>query len=211
MTRKRLVLLSTLSLASVGLWSQFTVVGQEAGAIPHAHTDPVLMSQAHNAIGGAQANRQMLRVSVDGKAEPELVPDAYAYRHLLAATAMSDTLTADQAAFVRARVRRIGLSALDQSSYEAALAQVHLRDELARIEEERRLLTRDRATAMSAAAAGTLAGLRNQEKNLLARAYNDVLRGLSAEGAARLDVHVRHVVKRQIKILTGVSHGVTLH
>ena len=168
------------------------------------------MHQAHNVTGAAQTNRQMLRVSVDGKTDPDLVPDAYAYRHLLAATAMSDTLTPNQAAFVRARVRRIGLSAVDEASYEATLVQMRLRDELSRIEKERKALTRDRVTAMSAAAAGMLATLRNQERSLLASAHSDILRGLSAEGAARLDAHVRQVVKRQIKILSGVSHAFTV-
>lgn len=209
MTRKVPLLLSTLSLASVGLCSQLTIVGQ-GGATPHA--DREFMPSAHNTMGSAQRNRQMLRVSVDGKTEPELVPDAYAYRHLFAATAMSDALTPDQTAFVRARVRRIGLSDPDRASYEAALSRVRVRDELARIEEDRKLLTRDRVTTTSAAAArASLGSLRNQEKELLARAHREVLRGLTAGGAATLDAHVRLVVKRQIKILSGVSHGTTVH
>lgn len=211
MTRKRLLLLSTLSLASVGLCSQFSIVGQGKSGRHMRIPDQEFMRPAHNAIGAAQSNRQMLRVSVDGKTEPELVPDAYAYRHLFAATAMSDALTPEQMAFVRARVRRIGLSGLDRASYETALSRLRVRDELARIEEERKLLTRDRGTAMSAAVAGTLGRLRDQEKDLLARAYSEVLRGLSAEGAATLDAHVRLVVKRQIKILSGVSHGASVH
>lgn len=153
----------------------------------------------------------MLRVSVDGRFEPELVPDAYAYRHLLAATALSDSLTADQTAFVRARIRRIGLSALDRASYEVTLERVGLRDELARIQDERKTLTRDRVTALSAVADGRIAALRARERQALARSQQELLRGLSAEGAAVLDTHVKQVVKRQIKILSGVSHGSAGH
>lgn len=191
--RRRWLCVALLGVVTAGF--QFAHTLREGGAVPLA----------------AQENRRMLAVSVDGRTDPELVPDEYAYRHLLAATALSEKLTPEQRAFVRARVRRIGLSDLDRAAYEAGLQRAGVRDELARIDEERKALTRDRTTALAASAAGTLAHLRSQEEDVLVRARQEVLRGLSSAGAAVLDSHVRLVVKRQIRILTGPAHGPAAH
>ena len=147
---------------------------------------------------GAATHRHELRVAVNGKDHPELIPDEYAYRHFIEATAFSDQQTASERDASRARVEGIGFSDADNRVYEDTLKQMRVHDELGRIAHERRALTADSLQGASAARS-----LQAARRNLLDETRERLLLSLSPEGRAALDKHIQENVKERIQILTG--------
>jgi hypothetical protein len=149
--------------------------------------------------------RHTLEVLVDGRTHPELIPTDYAYRHLLMATAPSQTASPKLRLFVEGRIKLIGLSKADATIYESTLRELRLRDELARIATTRASLDAQLARRF-APAIQAMHRLDAERRDLLARAKTEVLRNVSSEGVLLLEHHLETYVKPRIQILGGNVH-----
>jgi hypothetical protein len=158
----------------------------------------VLASAASNK---PKATHHKLSVTVDGSKTPHLIPDEYAYHHLLAATAISGSHTPGQLLWIRARIKRIGFSEFDAARFEATLSGIGLGDELRRLSKERVALSA-KARNGDPTAAKKLRELHDGQQQLTRDATARVIAALSPEGVVRFNEHIRDTVKRHVKILS---------
>jgi hypothetical protein len=201
MQPKHLRALLGVATALVILVSAVTVARRSDASDPPIDTigsNHLLASVAPNE---PKATHHKLNVTVDGSKTPHLIPDDYAYHHLLAATAISGSHTPGQLLWIRARIKRIGFSEFDAARFEATLSGIGLGDELRRISKERVALSA-RARDGDPIAAKKLRELHDWQQQLIRDAKTRVIAALSPEGVALFKEHIRDTVKRHVKILS---------
>ena len=207
MTRRHLpLLLVVVSVAvvsaSIGVGLNMIVPTMQAESSTVSANVPVALARQGNVPAHTG---HKLEVLVDGRTHPERIPTEYAYRHLLMATAPSETAPPKLRLFVEGRIKLIGLSKADATIYESTLRTLRLRDELARIATERTSLDAQLAGRVGPAIR-TMQRLDAERRDLLARAKTAVQRNLSAEGVMLLERHLETYVKPRIQILGGNVH-----
>jgi hypothetical protein len=138
-----------------------------------------------------------LTLAVDGAKNPELVPDALAYRHFLLSTIPPDSAAAGESSKrQQLRLARLGLEAHDRKEYIHAMGQA--RESLVLIAVQR--------ASWSSPPLNTPTGremlkrLAEQEAQVFEDTRQRLRHSLTTEGFGRLDAHVRGDVKRQIRI-----------
>jgi hypothetical protein len=146
----------------------------------------VSQASAHD----GSSHQPKLALLVDGAKNPERIPDAIAYRHLISVTAMSSEVSEKEARMRLALLRRIGLSQRDLDTYVASLNGVR-----------ERLSSLDAAQRVAAPAQlERLSELKAQREQLLDEAAARVRATLSAEGVQRVQAHIDGHVKPRVKI-----------
>lgn len=134
-----------------------------------------------------------LPIAADGSKDPDSIPVALAYRHLIRFLAVPDANPpTDLLARRDHQLRQIGFSKLDNAA--AALALRGVREQLDSIEEERKSIDTAAADALH------FSELMTRERDLLDSAGERLRSALSVGGAARLDKHVYEHVRRRIVI-----------
>lgn len=208
MARKRLLMTLLVSAGGLALCAG----GIMARSDLSASSSPGASYAAHRfgASGGhagvdGRMGTPKLRVITNGKHNPERIPDAYAYRHLLSVMAPTDGASPKLDMLHDAIMERMRLSAADVERFDGALRRVGLRAQLNRIAREREAFS-VAATNKSPTAGMNLNRLMAEERALMQRAREEVVGALSAEGVRLLDEYVQQKTKRQIKVLGGVSH-----
>lgn len=130
---------------------------------------------------------------IDGRTNPELIPDDLAYHHFLLAISEHRNISELEAKRREAFLRPVGLSREDQARVISALAGV--REDLDAVTEKRwRLMAGtdpDRDTL--------LMGLKAEENTILQNARDRL--NLSNDGQALLDKYVRTRVKSHIVVM----------
>jgi hypothetical protein len=190
-TRSLAVSVSPASLALFALMVPAYARTVHAETSTNASVTTAAEAAQHAAHTGAMA---MLPIAVDGAKDPERVPTAVAYRHLIAIIAIRDhDASAESIERRRVHLSRIGLSEADEQALSAALRGVG--DELNSLEQARRNTPSD-----AFGAALDLNAIRVQERDLLDTARERFGSTLSADGSARFDSYVQQHVKRRIVI-----------
>ena len=140
------------------------------------------------------AGASKVALSIDGQVTPERVPDEVAYRHFISVTAVG--LGASAADFHRrdAILEQVGLSGADRRAYVAATITV--KGALQRIERNMETLHLDIAAVDA---------LKQERGSLLDNAALRALSSLSADGVARMRLHINERVKRHIRIYSQVQ------
>jgi hypothetical protein len=178
--------------ASMSADSPLPNAGQPKEGLPSAPAPSVPHPQ-----GGTTAGSQ-LRVAVRGDETPELIPDRLAYYHLIRAAAIESSTDGAAALLRRGHMmEQIGLSPDDREVFIAALEGV--REELTRIELDRRQWTFDTSTARA-----SLELLKQQEVQAMEWAQARLETNLSQDGLRRVDNYVHDSVKRRIVIYNTV-------
>jgi hypothetical protein len=142
-----------------------------------------------------------LPVVVDGSRDPELVPDAVAYRHLFSTTTVPSNASTEQVKRQLSRLAPVGFDDTDRDTYVQHMQS--LRGTLDSI-------AADRAPWSSLEAAGTATGqvvLKNsieREKQVFEGTRQLLQIALTQNGVQRLELYARNHVKRHIKIYGSV-------
>jgi hypothetical protein len=144
---------------------------------------------------GTSVSTLEIPLAVDGKVNPDAIPDAVAYRHFMSASAVPSEATPEQLRRRTAFLKRVRLSESDEAGYIQATQFV--RDDIDRIQAQRVQFRGSLATATTEAA---LRSLQAEEASVFQQARNRLAIELSAEGAQRLHEYIRNQVKPRIRI-----------
>lgn len=145
---------------------------------------------------------EQLAVAVDGSQTPELIPDAIAYRLFVSAVAVAGTTASpEQVARRDALLSRVGFSTDDHSRFVAATR--HVTADIDALEAARRQLEAGMPKSGEALDQRLLAqfdDLRARRKELLNRAVQSTVAGLTPEGQAQFEKFICEHVKKHIVI-----------
>jgi hypothetical protein len=130
-----------------------------------------------------------LVVIVDGSKNPELIPDALAWRHFLTAIATHEQPTAQEQLRQQAQFAPLALATADAQQISGLLGK--MMTQLEAIEEARE---------NSDGANSTLAALKAQEDAVIASTIAAVRAAVSSDGLSHLSGYIGKTVKGNIKI-----------
>jgi hypothetical protein len=149
----------------------------------------VLLSLPASAQTTTTTGVTSLVVIVDGSKNPELIPDALAWRHFLTALATHEQPTAQEQLRQQAQFAPLALAKSDAQQIAGLLGK--LTTQLEAIEEARE---------NSDGANSTLAALKAQEDAVIANTIAAVKAAVSSDGLSRLSGYIGTTVKGNIKI-----------
>ena len=158
----------------------------QSAARRSAHTGHSTSVPAFQGITGTSILR--IHVGVDGRKNPELIPDSLAYRHFIRATSSTSVAGTKRR---NALLKRAGLTVQDRLAYVEALGDVDA--QLNSIRQARR-------SEGGSLPQSTLTRLFDSENQAFSDAQARIHAGLSVEGAAKLDAHIQDYIKRRIVI-----------
>jgi hypothetical protein len=184
---RRRTVLQLLALASLGGLLGINSL-QGAARAPVIAAGQVVEETSTARAGGH------LRIAVNGRDNPEEVPDQIAYRLFVQIVAVHDDASKMEILKRNAFLAEVGLSAQDRLALIDGLDG--LGNALKQAKAERKII--DETGIRSQSTALQLSNLTRREDEALGNAIERVNQRLSAEGRDRLETHIRERVKRRV-------------
>jgi len=176
------------------LWFSALLMPVLAGAqTASAPVTPNAFPGHNHSMASSTAHSLTLSVLVDGKNNPELIPDDLAYRHFVMALSAPRIPSLDESRRRESLLQPLNFTSGDHDALIGALAGV--KENLDALNK-----TRDTVTGRDAAASSKLLGLRDQERALLDEASNRMRSTLSPQGLIQFEAYLRDHVKKHIVI-----------